>query len=107
MTCSRGGELMSLSRLLLLSAALSIACGGAAYAFTIEGGPGASGSVSKWQDLDLPKAKALDPDSRFKSENGAMEFKSGGGTFYFGPERSFDQRYDTKNLFDPYARDGR
>jgi hypothetical protein len=97
---------MSMSRLFLLGAALSFACTGAAHAFTIEGGPGAA-SGSAWQDLDLPKAKALDPDSRFKSDNGTMEFKSGSGTFYFGPQRSFDQRYDTKNIFDPYARDGR
>ncbi len=98
---------MSLSRLVLLSAGLSFAFAGAAHAFTIEGGPGADGTTSNWKDLDLPKAKALDPDSRFKSDNGGMEFKSGSGTFYFGPQRSFDQRYDTKNIFDPYARDGR
>jgi hypothetical protein len=36
-----------------------------------------------------------------------MQFKSGSGTFYFGPQRSIDQRYDTQNIFDPYARDGR
>jgi hypothetical protein len=98
---------MSLSRLLLLSASLSLALAGAAHAFTIEGGPGAGGTTSNWKDLDVPKARALDPDSRFKSDNGGMEFKSGSGTFYFGPQRSFDQRYDTKNIFDPYARDGR
>jgi hypothetical protein len=98
---------MSLSRLFLLSAALGLGCASAAHAFTIEGGPGAGGATTNWTDLDVPKAKALDPDSRFKSENGGMEFKSGSGTFYFGPQRSFDQRYDTKNIFDPYARDGR
>ncbi len=87
--------------------AFGLLLSGAAHAFTIEGGPGASGTTSNWKDLDLPKAKALDPDSQFKSENGGAEFKSGSGTFYFGPARSFDQRYDTNNLFDPYARDGR
>jgi hypothetical protein len=97
---------MSLSRLFILTAA-SLAITGAAHAFTVEGGPGASGPTSNWKDLDLPKAKALDPDSRFNTENGGAEFKTGNGTFYFGPARSFDQRYDTRNLFDPYARDGR
>jgi hypothetical protein len=97
---------MSLSRLLIVTAA-SLAFAGAAHAFTIEGGPGATGTTSNWKDLDLPKAKALDPDSQFKTENGGAEFKTGNGTFYFGPQRSFDQRYDTNNLFDPYARDGR
>jgi hypothetical protein len=97
---------MSMSRLFWI-AALSVVCAGAAQAFTIEGGPGAGASGSAWQDLDMPKAKNFDPDSRFKTDNGGTEFKSGSGTFYFGPQRSFDQRYDTNNLFDPYARDGR
>ncbi len=91
----------------LATAGFVMLISGAAQAFTIEGGPGANGLSTNWQDLDMPKAKAFDPDSRFKSENGGMEFKSGSGTFYFGPQRSFDQRYDTKNIFDPYERDGR
>jgi len=97
---------MSLSRL-LMTAVLSVAGVGAAHALTIEGGPGAGASGSAWQDLDMPKAEKFDPDSRFKSDNGGMQFKSGNGTFYFGPQRSLDQRYDTQNIFDPYARDGR
>lgn len=79
----------------------------AAQAFTIEGGPGSSDASSKWQDLDTAKPKADQPDSRFKSENGLTSFKSGNSTFYFGNERSFDQRYSTENMFNPYARDGR
>lgn len=89
------------------AAAFALLISGSAHAFTIEGGPGASGLSTNWKDLDMPKAKALDPDSRFSSENGRTEFKSGDSTFYFGPARSFDQRYDTNNLFDPYARNGR
>jgi hypothetical protein len=92
---------------LFAAAAFALLISGAAHAFTIEGGPGAGGLSTNWKDLDVPKAKAVDPDSRFKSDNGGMEFKSGSGTFYFGPQRSFDQRYDTNNIFDPYARDGR
>jgi hypothetical protein len=98
---------MSLSRLCILSAAVVFALAGAAQAFTIEGGPGAAGTTSNWKDLDLPKAKAVDPDSRFNTDNGRVEFKSGSSNFYFGPQRGFDQRYDTNNLFDPYAREGR
>jgi hypothetical protein len=33
--------------------------------------------------------------------------KQGNTTFQFGSQRSFDQRYNTNNLFDPYAREGR
>ena len=98
---------MSLSRLCILSAAAVFALAGAAQAFTIEGGPGASGTTSNWKDLDLPKAKALDPESRFSTDSGRVEFKAGPGTFYFGQQQGMDQRYDTNRLFDPYARDGR
>jgi hypothetical protein len=97
---------MSLSRLFILTAA-AVAFAGAAQAFTVEGGPGANGLSTNWKDLDLPKAKAIDPDSRFTTDNGRLEFKAGSGSFYFGPQQGLDQRYDTKNLFDPYARDGR
>ena len=97
---------MPLSRI-LLTAAAAFAFAGAAHAFTIEGGPGASGTTSNWKDLDLPKAKALDPDSRFNTDSGRTEFKTGSGTFYFGTQPSFDQRYNSNNLFDPYAREGR
>jgi hypothetical protein len=95
-----------LSRLVILTAA-AVAFAGAAQAFTVEGGPGASGPTTNWKDLDLPKAKALDPDSRFTTDSGRVEFKSGAGTFFFGQQPGLDRRYDTNNLFDPYARDGR
>ena len=91
---------------ILAAATLTFALAGAAHAFTIEGGPDSSGPSSKWQDLDTAK-RAADPDSRFKTDEDGTKFKSGNSTFYFGPQRSLDQRYDTNNLFDPYARDGR
>jgi hypothetical protein len=97
---------MSLSRLLILAAA-TFAVAGAAQAFTIEGGPGSNGPSTNWKDLDLPKARALDPDSRFSTESGRTEFKTGSGSFYFGNQQSFEQKYNSNNLFDPYAREGR
>jgi hypothetical protein len=49
-----------------------------------------------------------DPDSRFKTEDGLTQFKSGDSTFYFGRvDRPSDGRYNTDNLFNPFARDGR
>ena len=79
-----------------------------AQAFTIEGGPGSTAGGSNWRDLDIPKPQADHPaDSRFKSENGVTTFKQGNSTFYFGTRPSFDQRYNTNNLFYPYARTGR
>src|SRR5579884_3035047 len=76
---------MLLSRLFLVSVtAMMFAYAGAALAFTIEGGPGADGATSKWQDLDIPNAKAGDPDSRFKkTDDGRTEFKSGNSSLYF------------------------
>jgi hypothetical protein len=97
---------MSLSRLLILTAA-TFALAGGAQAFTIEGGPGSNGPSTNWKDLDLPKARGLDLDSRFSTENGRTEFKTGSGSFYFGNQQSFDQKYNPSNLFDPYAREGR
>ena len=39
--------------------------------------------------------------------NGQSTMQQGNTTFQFGSQRSFDQRYNTNNLFDPYAREGR
>jgi hypothetical protein len=33
--------------------------------------------------------------------------KQGNTTLQFGQQRSFNERYNTNNLFDPYAREGR
>ena len=93
----------------LIAAAFLAALGAAsvAQAFTIQGS-GSSGG-SGFMDLDKPAAP---PDrfgtgSRFDSENGMSTMKQGNTTFQFGSQRSFDQRYNTNNLFDPYAREGR
>lgn len=79
-----------------------------AHAFTIEdqGGPnGGQGYI----DLDKPAAPPdrLTPVSPFNTDNGGTTIKQGNSTFQFGQQRSFNERYNTNNLFDPYAREGR
>jgi hypothetical protein len=80
----------------------------AAQAFTIENQGGASGGQG-FLDLDKPAAPPdrLAPASRFGNENGQTTIKDGNTTFRFGQQPSFSERYSTKNLFDPYAREGR
>lgn len=86
---------------------LAVTIAGTAHAFTIEDGQGGASGGSNWRDLDLPKAKPDQPDSRFKSEDGLTTFKQGNSTIFFGSRPSLEQRYDPSNLFDPYARNGR
>jgi hypothetical protein len=79
-----------------------------AHAFTIEdqGGPnGGQGYV----DLDkpAPAPDRLKPVSPYNTDNSGTTIKQGNGTFQFGQQRSFNERYNTNNLFDPYAREGR
>src|SRR5262249_21619077 len=80
----------------------------AAQAFTIENQGGAAGGQG-FMDLDKPAAAPdrLAPVSRFGNENGQTTIKQGNSTFQFGQQRSFNERYNTNNLFDPYAREGR
>jgi hypothetical protein len=80
----------------------------AAHAFTVQDGSGQS-SGQGFLDLDKPAAAPdrMAPVSRFGSENGQTTIKSGNGTFQFGGQQSFGQRYNTDNIFNPYAREGR
>jgi hypothetical protein len=79
----------------------------AAQAFTIEnqGNGGGQGFL----DLDKPATPPdrLAPESRFGNENGQSSLKLGNSTLQFGQQRSFNERYNANNLFDPYAREGR
>lgn len=80
-----------------------------AKAFTIEdqGGGGRSGQA--FMDLDKPAA-APDrnvPVSPFNTQNGQTTMKQGNSTLQFGQQRSFNERYSTDNLFNPYTREGR
>jgi len=80
----------------------------AAQAFTIENQGGAAGGQG-FMDLDKPAAAPdrLTPVSPFNTENGQTTVKQGNTAFRFGQQPSFNERYSTKNLFDPYAREGR
>ena len=79
-----------------------------ARAFTMQDANGQSGGQG-YLDLDKPAAAPdrMAPVSRFGSENGQTTYKSGNGTFQFGQQRSFEQKYNTENIFNPYTRDGR
>jgi hypothetical protein len=80
----------------------------AAQAFTIENQGGASGGKG-FMDLDKPTAPPdrHTPVSPFGSENGQTTIKQGNSSFQFGQQRSFSERYNSNNLLDPYAREGR
>ena len=79
-----------------------------AKAFTIENQGGASGGQG-YLDTDKPAAAPdrLAPVSPFNTDNGQTTIKQGNSTFQFGQQRSFDQRYNTDNMFNPYTREGR
>jgi hypothetical protein len=89
----------------LLAAAFSVS---AAHAFSVQDSHGAVGGQG-FLDLDKPAAAPdrMAPVSRFGSENGQTTIKSGNGTFHFGGQQSFGQRYNTDNIFNPYTREGR
>ena len=79
-----------------------------AQAFTIEDQGSASGGQG-FRDLDRPASTPdrLSPVSPFNTDNGQTTMKQGNATFQFGQQRTFDERYNSNNLFDPYAREGR
>jgi hypothetical protein len=89
-----------------LLAALSATPG--ARAFTIEDQGGPSGGRG-FNDSDKPAAAPdrLTPVSPFNTDSGQAAMKQGNTTLQFGQQRSFNDRYNTNNLFDPYAREGR
>jgi len=96
---------------ILLAAAFAVALAGAgaAHAFTLsdqDGNSGGSDSSSMFLDRDGKAPKTDAPASRFGS--GTTTIQQGNGTLRFGGNGgSFNQRYNSNNLFDPYARDGR
>ncbi len=88
-------------RLAVLAAAFGLAllAAPAAHAFTIEnqGGTNSDGS-----------ARYTDPDERFSGTGagtGQTIIRQGNTTLRFGGQQgSFDQRYDTRQMFDPVGR---
>ena len=107
MTIEAAMKFRKTSRALIAAAFLAGAVP-AAQAFTFQDSNGSSGGQG-FTDLDKPAAPPdrLGTGSGFGSENGQSSYKQGNTTFQFGQQRSFDQRYNTNNLFDPYAREGR
>ena len=88
-------------------AAALFAAVSAAQAFTVEE-THAPGGGQGYLESDKPTVPDRHvPVSRFGTENGQTTYKSGNNTFYFGNQRSFDQKYSTDNIFNPYAREGR
>ena len=53
-------------------------------------------------------AKYVDPDSRFSGSgnSGQTTIKEVNTTLQFGPQRSFDQRYNNDRMFNPIGRPG-
>jgi hypothetical protein len=81
----------------------------AAHAFTLQDSNGQAGGQG-FLDLDKPAAPPdrLAPVNRFGTDsNGQSTYKSGSGTFQFGAQQSFGQKFNTDNIFNPYTREGR
>ena len=81
----------------------------AAQAFTYErNASGYSGTGLNYTDPDENLAPKADGSSRFDG-NGPSTYKQGGFSMQFnqGGGGSFDRRYNSNNLFDPYASEGR
>jgi hypothetical protein len=97
------------SRVFVTAAALvaALCAAPAAKAFTIEDQGGAR-SGQAFMDLDKPAAPDRHtPVSPFNSDNGQTTIKQGNTTLQFGQQRSFSERYNTENMFNPYTREGR
>ena len=80
----------------------------AAQAFTVQDSNGPVGGQG-YLDFDKPTAPPdrMAPVNRFGNENGQTTIKQGSGTFQFGAQQSFGQRYNTDKIFNPYTREGR
>lgn len=82
---------------------------GAAQAFTFTDQNGNTGGGQGYLDLDTKSSRSDLPASRFGTDDKST-LKSGNATIQFGGSGSggsFNQRYNSNNLFDPYTRDGR
>jgi hypothetical protein len=82
-------------------------CVAPAQAFTIQNSDAQPGSGQGYLDLDKPTVDPKAPVSQFSTENGVTTYKSGNSTFQFGNAPSFNQKYSTENIFNPYTREGR
>ena len=88
---------------LLFAATLALASASAAQAFTFESQSGA-GNTSQFNDLsDQITPKTKDDAHRFDSNQQGADRRDG-FYFQFGGQRSFDERYNPNNLYDPLRR---
>jgi len=96
-------------RLGLVAAAAFVFAATSAQAFTFTDQNGNSGNAKGYVDLDTPASRHDIPAARFGTPSSTMQ--SGNSTIKFfggaGGASSFNQRYNSNNLFDPYVRDGR
>lgn len=94
---------------LVLAGVLAFSAG-AAQAFTFTDQEGNTSGAQGYVDLSTPSQRHDVPNSRFGSDD-KNTLRSGNATIQFGGSGtsggSFSQRYNSNNLFDPYARDGR
>ena len=99
---------MSRAFTIAASAFAAVLVASAAHAFSIQDENGPVGGRG-YLELDKPAAAPdrLAPVNRFGTENGQTTYKQGNGTFQFGAQQPFGQRYNTDNIFNPYAREGR
>lgn len=95
---------------LVLAGALAFSAG-AAQAFTFTDQNGNTGPAQGYVDLespssmsrhDAPGARFGGDQGRLQSGNSSVQFNGGANSF-----GTFNQRYNSNNLFDPYAREGR
>jgi hypothetical protein len=93
----------------LAAGALALSAG-AAQAFTFTDQNGNTGAAQGYVDLDTSSQSRHDVPSARLSPGQPTTLKSGNTSVQFGGGSgfgSFNQRYNSNNLFDPYAREGR
>ena len=95
-------------RLALISAAalgFALLAVPAAQAFTFESTTGDSASAEALAPGAKPYADPTDRlNTRTFDDNGKTVVQQGGVTMQFGHERSFNEKYNPSNLFDPLRR---
>jgi hypothetical protein len=97
-------------RLSLIVAGVLAFSAGAAQAFTFTDQDGNTGPAQGYVDMQAPSSQRSAPSSRLDAVQQPGTLQSGNTTVQFGGSGnygSFNQRYNSNNLFDPYARDGR
>jgi len=89
-----------------LLVALCAASGAQAFTFENQAGPsGGQGFKDTDNTATVPDRHV--PVSPFGSTNGQTTVKQGNTTLQFGGQRSFGDRYNSDNIFNPYTREGR